>query len=141
MLTVVFAIQPSNKTFRTKMKLAKALKQNRPIPQWFRLKSDTKIQVLGRVGFDVVELPTEHGVVFALVQRQEAALETNEARHLIKTTRLPTRFVFSSHLASLYLMRCSPDPLLGDHILLPVCQCNQPVFFLGMFYDPKCRNR
>ncbi|KAK4700265.1 large subunit ribosomal protein L39e, partial [Phenoliferia sp. Uapishka_3] len=35
---------PSNKTFRTKVILAKANKQNRPIPQWFRLKSDTKIQ-------------------------------------------------------------------------------------------------
>merc|ERR1711939_1046717 len=34
---------PSNKSFRTKKILAKAQKQNRPIPQWFRLKSDTKI--------------------------------------------------------------------------------------------------
>lgn len=38
-------LQPSNKTFRTKIKLAKAMKQNRPIPQWFRLKRDTNIQV------------------------------------------------------------------------------------------------
>lgn len=60
---------PSNKTFRTKVILAKASKQNRyvllvchesrcnkglmlaplysPIPQWFRLKSDTKIQYNG----------------------------------------------------------------------------------------------
>ncbi|KZT53850.1 ribosomal protein L39e [Calocera cornea HHB12733] len=35
---------PSQKTFRVKQKLAKAARQNRPIPQWFRLKSDTKIQ-------------------------------------------------------------------------------------------------
>ncbi|TNY20173.1 ribosomal protein L39e [Rhodotorula diobovata] len=35
---------PSNKSFRTKVVLAKAAKQNRPIPQWFRLKADTKIQ-------------------------------------------------------------------------------------------------
>ncbi|POY72732.1 hypothetical protein BMF94_4139 [Rhodotorula taiwanensis] len=35
---------PSNKSFRTKVVLAKAAKQNRPIPQWFRLKSDSKIQ-------------------------------------------------------------------------------------------------
>ncbi|CCL98676.1 uncharacterized protein FIBRA_00678 [Fibroporia radiculosa] len=37
---------PSQKTFRTKRILAKAARQNRPIPQWFRLKSDTKIQTL-----------------------------------------------------------------------------------------------
>ncbi|KAJ7931362.1 hypothetical protein B0H13DRAFT_842102 [Mycena leptocephala] len=36
---------PSQKTFRTKRILAKAGRQNRPIPQWFRLKTDTKIQV------------------------------------------------------------------------------------------------
>ncbi|SJK97080.1 probable 60S ribosomal protein L39 [Armillaria ostoyae] len=35
---------PSQKTFRTKRILAKAGRQNRPIPQWFRLKTDTKIQ-------------------------------------------------------------------------------------------------
>ncbi len=34
-------IQPSQKTFRTKQKLAKAARQNRPIPQWFRLKTDS----------------------------------------------------------------------------------------------------
>ncbi|KLO18334.1 ribosomal protein L39e [Schizopora paradoxa] len=34
---------PSQKTFRVKQKLAKAAKQNRPIPQWFRLKSQGKI--------------------------------------------------------------------------------------------------
>ncbi|KAH9935731.1 uncharacterized protein B0H18DRAFT_977046 [Fomitopsis serialis] len=37
---------PSQKTFRTKRILAKAARQNRCAhPQWFRLKSDTKIQV------------------------------------------------------------------------------------------------
>jgi large subunit ribosomal protein L39e len=35
---------PSQKTFRTKRILAKAGRQNRPIPQWFRLKTDNKIQ-------------------------------------------------------------------------------------------------
>ncbi|KAG2016452.1 60S ribosomal protein L39 [Coprinopsis cinerea AmutBmut pab1-1] len=39
-----FSTMPSQKTFRTKVKLAKAARQNRPIPQWFRLKTDTKIQ-------------------------------------------------------------------------------------------------
>ncbi|KAI7862376.1 60S ribosomal protein L39 [Phycomyces blakesleeanus] len=35
---------PSNKSFRTKVKLGKAQKQNRPLPHWFRLKTDTKIR-------------------------------------------------------------------------------------------------
>ncbi|KAH9449287.1 hypothetical protein H4Q26_009712 [Puccinia striiformis f. sp. tritici PST-130] len=33
----------SNKTFRVKRILAKAQVQNRPIPQWCRLKTDAKI--------------------------------------------------------------------------------------------------
>jgi len=32
------------KTFTLKMKLAKKLKQNRPLPQWFRMKTGTKIR-------------------------------------------------------------------------------------------------
>uniref|UniRef100_A0A060T836 Large ribosomal subunit protein eL39 n=1 Tax=Blastobotrys adeninivorans TaxID=409370 RepID=A0A060T836_BLAAD len=35
---------PSQKSFKTKVKLAKASKQNRPIPQWFRFKTDTTIR-------------------------------------------------------------------------------------------------
>ncbi|KAJ1664640.1 60S ribosomal protein L39 [Coemansia sp. RSA 1646] len=34
---------PSNKSFRTKRILGKKLKQNRPSPQWFRLKTESKI--------------------------------------------------------------------------------------------------
>lgn len=34
--------QPSQKTFRIKQKLAKKARQNRPIPQWFRLKTDSE---------------------------------------------------------------------------------------------------
>lgn len=33
--------QPSQKTFKIKQKLAKKARQNRPIPQWFRLKTDS----------------------------------------------------------------------------------------------------
>nr|AAS92521.1 RPL39 [Cryptococcus gattii] len=36
--------QPSQKTFIVKQKLAKKARQNRPLPQWFRLKTDNKIQ-------------------------------------------------------------------------------------------------
>nr|OQO32171.1 hypothetical protein B0A51_00540 [Rachicladosporium sp. CCFEE 5018] len=35
---------PSHKSFRTKTKLAKAQKQNRPIPQWIRLKTNNTIR-------------------------------------------------------------------------------------------------
>lgn len=36
--------QPSHKTTIIKRKLARAAKQNRPIPPWFRFKTDTKIR-------------------------------------------------------------------------------------------------
>ncbi|KAL7501604.1 hypothetical protein ACHAWT_010620 [Skeletonema menzelii] len=35
---------PSQKTFRTKVKLAKAMKQNRPLPQWIRLRTDNTVK-------------------------------------------------------------------------------------------------
>ncbi|KAI9349132.1 ribosomal L39 protein-domain-containing protein [Obelidium mucronatum] len=38
------SINPSNKTFKIKRILGKAQKQNRPIPNWFRFKTDTKIR-------------------------------------------------------------------------------------------------
>ena len=34
----------SQKSFRTKQKLAKAQKQNRPIPQWIRLRTNNTIR-------------------------------------------------------------------------------------------------
>ncbi|KAI3544202.1 hypothetical protein CPAR01_09017 [Colletotrichum paranaense] len=43
MLTRSPAIQ-SHKSFRTKQKLAKAQKQNRPIPQWIRLRTGNTIR-------------------------------------------------------------------------------------------------
>lgn len=35
---------PSHKTLRTKKKLSKAAKQNRPIPQWIRMRTDNTIR-------------------------------------------------------------------------------------------------
>ncbi|EQC32405.1 60S ribosomal protein L39 [Saprolegnia diclina VS20] len=35
---------PSHKSFRTKTILAKKMKQNRPIPQWIRLKTGNTIR-------------------------------------------------------------------------------------------------
>ncbi|OBA21611.1 hypothetical protein METBIDRAFT_41590 [Metschnikowia bicuspidata var. bicuspidata NRRL YB-4993] len=34
----------ANKSFKVKQKLAKASKQNRPLPQWIRLKTDNTIR-------------------------------------------------------------------------------------------------
>jgi len=35
---------PSHKRLKTKITLAKKMKQNRPIPQWIRLRTDNKIR-------------------------------------------------------------------------------------------------
>ncbi|OAO16339.1 ribosomal protein L39 [Blastocystis sp. ATCC 50177/Nand II] len=35
---------PSQKSFRTKRILAKKMRQNRPIPQWFRLRTGNTIR-------------------------------------------------------------------------------------------------
>ncbi|KAI1842787.1 hypothetical protein JX265_002676 [Neoarthrinium moseri] len=43
-LTQAFPITQSHKSFRTKQKLAKAQKQNRPIPQWIRLRTGNTIR-------------------------------------------------------------------------------------------------
>src|ERR1700760_2391075 len=42
-MTVLTSTQ-SHKSFRTKQKLARALKQNRPIPQWIRLRTGNTIR-------------------------------------------------------------------------------------------------
>lgn len=36
--------QPSHKALKIKVKLARKSKQNRPVPYWFRLKTDSKIR-------------------------------------------------------------------------------------------------
>nr|CAB3467258.1 unnamed protein product [Digitaria exilis] len=36
--------QPSHKTFRIKKKLAKKMRQNRPIPYWIRMRTDNTIR-------------------------------------------------------------------------------------------------
>lgn len=36
--------QPSHKALKIKLKLARKSKQNRPVPYWFRLKTDSKIR-------------------------------------------------------------------------------------------------
>ncbi|CAM6036383.1 unnamed protein product [Sphagnum compactum] len=39
-----FGTMPSQKTFRIKKKLAKKMKQNRPIPHWIRMRTDNTIR-------------------------------------------------------------------------------------------------
>ncbi|URD92588.1 60S ribosomal protein [Musa troglodytarum] len=36
--------RPSHKTFRIKKKLAKKMRQNRPIPHWIRMRTDNTIR-------------------------------------------------------------------------------------------------
>ena len=47
MATSFAGLQPSQKTFLIKRKLAKKAKQNRPIPQWIRFRTDNKIRCAG----------------------------------------------------------------------------------------------
>lgn len=41
--------QPSHKTFRIKKKLAKKMRQNRPIPHWIRMRTDNTIRSISLV--------------------------------------------------------------------------------------------
>nr|BAD19088.1 putative 60S ribosomal protein L39 [Oryza sativa Japonica Group] len=43
-LFVPAATMPSHKTFRIKKKLAKKMRQNRPIPYWIRMRTDNTIR-------------------------------------------------------------------------------------------------
>ncbi len=38
----------SIKAFRAKVKRAKLMRQNRPLPQWFRMKTNTKVRYKGK---------------------------------------------------------------------------------------------
>ncbi|KAE8652209.1 hypothetical protein Csa_022247, partial [Cucumis sativus] len=42
---------PSHKTFRIKKKLAKKMRQNRPIPHWIRLRTDNTISLKSNAAF------------------------------------------------------------------------------------------
>ncbi|WZZ54375.1 hypothetical protein YC2023_054482 [Brassica napus] len=39
-----YMMQPSHKSFMIKKKLAKKMRQNRPIPHWIRLRTDNTIR-------------------------------------------------------------------------------------------------
>jgi large subunit ribosomal protein L39e len=44
LFALLLAAQPSHKTFRIKQKLAKKMRQNRPIPYWIRMRTDNTIR-------------------------------------------------------------------------------------------------
>jgi hypothetical protein len=66
-------------TFQSVLDLTSLL---RPIPQWFRLKTDTKIQV--RPAFLIHEYQLDS---ILTVQRKTASLEKDQAEHLSTTCR------------------------------------------------------
>ncbi|OBT48240.1 hypothetical protein VE00_01042 [Pseudogymnoascus sp. WSF 3629] len=65
---------PSHKSFRTKVKLAKAQKSNRPIPQWIRLRTGNTISLRPQA--------PEQLLITSQIQRQEEALEKDPYRNL-----------------------------------------------------------
>ncbi|KAG6004885.1 hypothetical protein E4U21_000661 [Claviceps maximensis] len=81
---------PSHKSFRTKQKLAKAQKQNRPVPQWIRLRTNNSVRYENSVLFSLQMAPKEGtGERPVSVFKQLATLRTLTSAHRIvveKTT-------------------------------------------------------
>ncbi|KAJ9548384.1 hypothetical protein OSB04_020927 [Centaurea solstitialis] len=48
-MCVYFGLQPSHKSFMIKKKLAKKMRQNRPIPHWIRMRTDNTIRSNKRI--------------------------------------------------------------------------------------------
>ncbi|KAK5990270.1 60S ribosomal protein L39 [Cladobotryum mycophilum] len=94
----------SHKSFRTKQKLAKAQKQNRPVPQWIRLRTGNTIRCVETIPAilpsNLIPPKSAHtkspiapfaqprylppSVSQHLLQRQEKALEKDPPGHLSK---------------------------------------------------------
>ena len=55
LLSDPFNLQPSHKSFKIKMHMGKLRKQNRPLPQWFRMKTGNTIRYAERVLIMLVE--------------------------------------------------------------------------------------
>ncbi|KAK3117319.1 60S ribosomal protein L39 [Teratosphaeriaceae sp. CCFEE 6253] len=72
---------PSHKSFRTKQKLARAQKQNRPIPQWIRLRTNNTIRY---DSFGSVRGNGDSVLIAAdvQIQREEETLAQDPPRHL-----------------------------------------------------------
>ena len=101
----------SHKSFRTKQKLAKAQKQNRPIPQWIRLRTGNTIRLVDNTPINYRK-HTGSGVekdkktvtdMFAIqIQRKAKTLEKDKNR-LVDNTRPKRRDVLSLHCDGLLL--------------------------------------
>ncbi|KAJ4338730.1 60S ribosomal protein L39 [Ascochyta clinopodiicola] len=89
----------SQKSFRTKQKLAKAQKQNRPIPQWIRLRtnntiryadlSNTHTRTTTAVARTTFSDDTAAANSLSQVQRQEEALAQDSSRYLDDSPTYP----------------------------------------------------
>lgn len=94
----------SQKSFRTKQKLAKAQKQNRPIPQWIRLRTNNTIRYAdtssSRISSQIAAIRTTRTIQeqvtnrLSQVQRQEEALAQDSSRYLDDSPTYP-HFRFS----------------------------------------------
>uniref|UniRef100_A0A0D3A2Q5 Ribosomal protein L39e n=1 Tax=Brassica oleracea var. oleracea TaxID=109376 RepID=A0A0D3A2Q5_BRAOL len=89
---------PSHKSFMIKKKLAKKMRQNRPIPHWIRLRTDNTIRAT-MVGtrnvllsmwfeFGYIGRKTRNQIVVFVVQCQAQELAQNQARILSESSRL-----------------------------------------------------
>ncbi|WP_411027514.1 eL39 family ribosomal protein, partial [Salmonella sp. s54925] len=75
---------PSHKSFKIKRKLARKMKQNRPIPQWVRLRTGNSIRYNAKRPFNTlakctlyVELFCYHGVSLILNRARFRILNQN----------------------------------------------------------------
>lgn len=68
--------EQSHKSFRTKQKLAKAQKQNRPIPQWIRLRTGNTIRYATTLEVDLEEQIhlAKQQLCLPVIQRQHMRL-------------------------------------------------------------------
>ncbi|KAK3717237.1 60S ribosomal protein L39 [Vermiconidia calcicola] len=72
---------PSHKSFRTKQKLARAQKQNRPIPQWIRLRTGNTIRYDTSTTLKTREVQSS----LQQIQREEKTLAQDSPRYLVNS--------------------------------------------------------
>jgi large subunit ribosomal protein L39e len=97
---IILTSSQSHKTFRTKQKLAKAQKQNRPIPQWIRLRTNNTIRYARCLCLHIrlcVDRETDsatpmHTRLTAIpqVQRQATTLAQDPSRYLDDSSPHPS---------------------------------------------------
>ncbi|EKD17903.1 ribosomal L39 protein [Drepanopeziza brunnea f. sp. 'multigermtubi' MB_m1] len=83
---------PSHKSFRTKVKLARAQKQNRPIPQWIRLRTGNTIRE------DIGERPVSVSEQFANRPARPSSLRPHKQKYTHQKPHPGTYFSPSTFL-------------------------------------------